>query len=622
MDQRQKAIKYYEKANKLYLKSKHIDAANHYRKAIKSLPKFPEAYSNLGNVLKDMGRYSEAINAYQQALKYYPEHPLILNNLGNMYMLTGSPVSALEYFDQAISVEDKFADAYSNKGSALKEMGYFEEALTACETCLEIDPKHNTGWNNIGSIWEAMESYSKAVSSYQKAIQIDPDNVVSYVNIAVVFIKQGRSNLANTVLDEALKKVNASCEILNKLAGALKDVGRISDSIDVYRKSIKLNINNDISHTGLALVLSMIGEIEESKSHYGKALKINSKNIYALAGLESLRKHDCYDDSVFNMENAYRDPALSSDQKWHLGFVLGKVYEELKQFDKAYNIIFECNSLKRQSYNYSTDKSRLYFDSIIKNIKSDLLEKYNGLGSNNATPIFILGMPRSGSSLVEQILASHSQVYGAGELNNLPCLINDYFHESLSSKYPEGMSLLTENSLNELGEKYIDSIKPVSANANRIVDKMPHNFLYIPLIKLVLPNAKIIHCKRNAISNCWSIYKHNFSGPHEYAYNIVELGEYYKMYQQLIKHFNEILPGCFYEIQYEDLVLNQKCETQKILSYCDLPWEDSCMSFHKTERTITTLSSQQVRQSLYDNSISISDNYANKLSSLKEVLKS
>lgn len=622
MDQRQKAIKLYEKANKFYLKSKHIDAVNHYRKAIKALPQFPEAYSNLGNVLKDMGRHSEALNAYQQALKFYPDHPLILNNLGNMYQLTGKSVTALKYFDKAISIEGKFADAYSNKGNVLKEMGDLEQALKACKTCIEIDDTHNTGWNNIGSIWEDMEDFNQAVFSYQRAIQIDPDNISAYTNLAVVLLKQGRSDLATTVLDEALKKETVNVEVLNKLAGALKDTGRIVDAINVYRKSVKINPNNDVSHTGLGLMLSMQGDKEEAISHYKKALKINNKNVFALAGLESLNKHDCHDDSMLNMEELYNDATLSSEKKWHLGFVLGQAYEELQDFDKAYSILFESNELKRQSYNYSTDKSRLYFDSIIKNIPSELVSKYKGTGYKDETPIFIIGMPRSGSSLVEQILASHSQVFGAGELNNVSCIINDYFHESFSGKYPDDMGLMTESVLMELGEKYIESIKPYSTSARNIVDKMPHNFIYLPLIKLILPNAKIIHCKRDAVSNCWSIYKHNFSGPHDYAYNIKELGEYYKLYQDFMAHFNIVFEDCVYDIKYEELVSDQKNQTHKLLDYCGLSWEEGCMSFYKTERAVATLSSQQVRQSLYSDSISISDNYSNKLTSLKEMLLS
>jgi len=287
----------------------------------------------------------------------------------------------------------------------------------------------------------------------------------------------------------------------------------------------------------------------------------------------------------------------------HFAFALGKVYADIGNDDRSFEYYLAGNQFKRNSIDYSIADDVAYFDAIKQVFKKEFFQRHAGIGSADTTPIFIVGMPRSGTSLVEQILASHSQVYGAGELNDMGNLIARACDED-SNKYPHCLLQMNDEELSGLGSAYLTRLHTYAPTAARITDKMPHNFLNLGLIHLVMPGAKIIHCHRNPADNALSIFKELFSkGKHGYAYDLKELGQYYRLYQDLMAHWRRVLPGAFYELRYEDLVADQETQTRRLLEYCDLPWEDACLAFHRSQRVVRTASLVQVRQPMHANSV-------------------
>lgn len=276
--------------------------------------------------------------------------------------------------------------------------------------------------------------------------------------------------------------------------------------------------------------------------------------------------------------------------------------------------------MKRSGYDYSLEEDKEFFSCIKEMFSAELFKKHSNSGTDNNAPIFILGMPRSGTTLTEQILSSHQMVYGAGELPDIRKLLSQMCGAGEYKKFPKLVGSLGNDDLSRIGSEYIKGLRKRNSSAEHITDKMPHNFLHVGMIRLMLPNAKIIHCKRDPIDNCLSIFKQNFGGVHKYAYDLAELGGYHLLYQDLMEHWNKVLPGFVFELQYEDMVADQEGMTRKLLEFCGLPWDDNCLQFHKSERTVKTASYTQVRKKIYSDSVQLWKRYEQELQPLISAL--
>jgi tetratricopeptide (TPR) repeat protein len=303
----------------------------------------------------------------------------------------------------------------------------------------------------------------------------------------------------------------------------------------------------------------------------------------------------------------------------YLYFALGKIYEDLGEFEKAFACVREGNRIKRATYAYDIKRDNQFFANLKAVFSKQFCDRYESCGHKNNTPIFILGMPRSGTSLVEQILSSHPLVYGADELKELSQIVLASCRNFSGGEFPGCIVNYRPQDFERLGARYIESIQQYSSK-NHITDKMPHNFMYIGMIRLMLPNAKIIHCKRDPLDNCWSLFKTLFAPPHEYAYDLSELGEYYKHYQDLMEHWHLTFPGYIHDIQYENLVTDQKLQTVRLLEYCGLEWHDDCLLFYQAQRRVSTASAVQIRQPIYRSSVHLWKQYKKQLSQLSRIL--
>ena len=580
------ATKHYDQAIILHEKGKLASAERAYKKAIKINPNFVEAHNNLGTVLLDQGRLNEASNAFRKALKLLPDHPMILNNVGNVLQLQGENEKALSWFEKAISQDPDNVDAYGNLGNALRALDRKKEAAAVYKRALEINPELADTCFNLGLILVELDELNDAIDYFNQALRINPADKNTYLG----------------------------------LGGARSAQGNLDQAVAAYQKAMDIDPLYAKAYKELGKALSDHGEIEKALTADRKALEINPEYAKAYQSLSQNKKFTEYDDDMRAMESLFSKKGISNEDSFHLAFGLGKAYEDLGSFDKSMQFVIKATQLKRNTYDYSIAKSQEQFNRIKEVFSPDFLSNHRGSGDPDRTPLFILGMPRSGTSLVEQILASHPDVYGAGELNDLGKVlasIRTSDKDKQRGKIPQGLLELDARAFADLGKQYITRIRQHSADAKFITDKLPHNFLHIGFIHTILPNARVIHCTRNPMDNCLSIFKNLLKNGHGYADNLPELGQYYRMYLELMDYWRDTLPGFIYDQNYEDLVNSQQEQVSQLLQHCGLDWNDACIDFHKTRRKIKTTSNAQVRRPVYKDSVRLWTRYEKQLEPLK-----
>jgi len=578
-----KAVKCYEQGRVLQREGKLPDAERAYKKAIKINRDFVEAHNDLGNVLLDRGRFKEAFNSFRKALNLRPGHPMLLTNLGNALQVQGEIEQAVDWFSKAIARDPNFAGAHNNLGNALRDLGRFKEADASYRQAIAFNPNYADSHYNLGSVLFQLDELDEAVSYFQNAIELDPGHAEAY----------------------------------NGLGNALAYLGETDRAIASYRKAIKINPRHNKAHKGLGNLLSDLGEIDGAIASYRRVIEIDPGNADVYRTLSSNKKYTKYDDDIEAMESLYESKNISEVPKMHLAFGLGKAYEDLGEYEKSMQFILQATRLKRASLDYSISESENLFDNIKTTFTSSFFSAREGMGNQDRTPIFILGMPRSGTSLVEQILASHADVFGAGELNDLPVLIRKIAPADSSRQFPANITDLDSEALENLGKQYIARVRRHSPEANFICDKLPPNFLRIGLIRAILPNAKIIHCTRDPMDNCLSLFKNYFSSAIDYSYELTELGQYYNLYLDLMQHWRDAMPEFIYDLSYESLIDEQESQIRQLLDFCHLPWDDACLDFHKTRRKVRTASNAQVRRPIYKDSVKLWKRYEKQLEPLR-----
>jgi hypothetical protein len=325
------------------------------------------------------------------------------------------------------------------------------------------------------------------------------------------------------------------------------------------------------------------------------------------------------------MEKLAEQPAVPAREQIY--FELARIQDREGRYAEAFACLEQANTIFRKKFTYDVAGELQYFQSVIRNFTGDLLAGKQGNGTDDRTPIFIIGMPRSGTTLVEQILASHSQVVAGGELYflnsillNLPVLATPFRPDTARLPNYTRIGDVTESDLHQMAEAYIRALTPLKKERNRLTDKMPHNFIHAGMISLLFPRCQVVHCRRNPLDNCLSLYMQNFKVLHPYIYSQEEIGRYYAGYHSLMEHWQNLLPGFMHEVRYESLVKNPKEETGKLLEFCGLEWEDSCLEFYRVDRYIKTASEGQADQPLYSSSINRWQNYREQLQPLQEIL--
>jgi tetratricopeptide (TPR) repeat protein len=506
------------------------------------------------------GNFPDADRLCRDMLRIDALHADSLHLLGVMAYQTGRHEAARDLIVKAIMVDGGMASYHSNLGNALRGLGMFEAAESAYRRALEIAPEHAEIHNNLGNALTDLERLTDAEHSYRRALDIRPDHVGAHCNLGIALKNLGRFDEAISFCHQALALAPDLAEAFNNLGNCHNDLGHLDSADRCYRRAVALVPGNAAFHFSLA----------ENK-HF-------APDDPQLALMEVLTQTI--------------DPLPQRDSIY-LHFALGKAYDDIGQKQRAFHHLLAGNRLKRQVTAYNENEALSLFDRIPPAFaKNATLESKNPADG----PIFIVGMPRSGTTLLEQILASHRQVIGGGESTLLEQAI---FAIIDKAAFPEAFAQLSDEDCRKIAEQYLSGRRK-----SRLTDKTPDNFLYCGVIARALPNARIIHIRRDPVDTCLSCFSKLFSLGQDYSYDLAELGNYYRAYRSLMAHWRDILPaGFMLELNYEDLVADPEGQTRRLLDFCGLEWDPACLDFHTTRRAVSTASVRQVRQPIYRTSV-------------------
>lgn len=500
----------------------------------------------------------------------------------------------------------------------------FVECETNTKKLIKLNPKVTFLYNLLGLVFTAQKRDDEAMHVYEQGIKLDPKYAMIYNNMALLHYKKSQEYIDFNFNIKKAEELYKKCIELNpKIPEANTNLGNLysfiqknEESIKFHKLAILANPKYIYSYINISNVYISVGNFIEAKKYLNDALRENSNFTLAHRELSRINKYKKEDPHFQSLEKLYVSKKIKNEvDKMNLAFALGKANEDIKNFEKSFQYYKEANLIHRSSIKFSLEEEKTYFDEIKKTYNNNLIKKYKNLGFETSSPIFIVGMPRSGTTLVEQILASHSKVYGGEEVFFIPKVINKYFSHDKINLFLQGSFNFDVSNFKKMGEDYINLMKLVSKNSEKTTDKFPPNFLNIGLIKLILPKSKIIHCSRNPRDNIFSIYKNYFASDKiTFGSDLKETVEYYNLYKDLMYYWNNLLPDFIYNIKYEDLVTKTEKEIKRLLDFCNLEWEDRCLKFYENKRSISTASDTQVRSKIYSSSVNYWKNYEKFLS--------
>ena len=482
-------------------------------------------------------------------------------------------------------------------------------------------PNFQAVYNLLGLCLQSQKKFLEAIKYYKIAIQNNPNFFVAINNLGLTYHNMYDLKNAQHYYERAIEINPKFTHPISNLGNIKKELNNYEEAIKCYKLALSIDNKLYIVLHNLGMAYQALGRFEESKKYFESVLKINPKFTRADRSLSMSLKYDINNPHLKSMENKIKDQSLNNFQKIELYFGLGKAYEDIKNYKKSFENYKLGNKIKRDTIKYQINDDVKLFKNIKNSFSNINFQNLENVGNKSNKMIFILGMPRSGTTLVEQIIANHKNVYGAGELRDLTQIIKENFLVNDKIKYPEKFNIKDQNFFSNMGTKYLENLDRYNTNKNYITDKAPLNFKWIGLIKLILPKSKIIHCTRDPKDTCLSLFKNFFEGELNFSYNLEEAGKYYKLYQNLMEFWKQLLPDFIYDISYEKLVENQEFESRKLLDFCNLDWDKNCLTFYKNKRGIVTASFAQARKPIYKNSVNSWQNYKNELLPIFKILE-
>lgn len=581
---------------------------------------YGRAYQEYGHNYVKLNNKDLALKAYTSAVKYNPS--LQASWLGILSLDNAS--------EDLIKVADKNIIYLKNLPPELKSVlsfiheGKLKKADDLCRYFLQNAPHHIEGMKLLATICTELHVYDDAEFLLESCLEFEPGNIdtlIQYINILIKRQKYGPA-LENAELLN--KKFPNDLNAQITYAATLQQTDNQHEALNLYKEILNKYPSNYQILLSCGHLYKNFGQIDKSIISYKKSYKINNFCGDAYWSLANLKTYTFDDNEIKSLEDMVLDEYVNDIEKIYMHFALGKAYEDMSEYKISFNHYKQGNDLKLP---YTKYRTKDFINECLnqKEICSeDLFDVKKDWGHSSSEPIFILGLPRVGSTLVEQILASHSMVDATHELPNILATshkLNLRRAQNKESRYPDILLSLSSPQLKMIGENYIKDSEVFRRDGVYFIDKMPNNFRHIGLIKLILPNAKIIDIRRNSMSACFSCFKQLFAEGQEFTYSFERLGNYYNNYIELMDHWNKVLPNQILSIKYEDLINNFEDTVKVILDYCNLPYEQACVEFYKSKRSVKTPSAQQVRQPIYTSGLDYWKNYDSYLDELKKHLR-
>ncbi len=631
---------------------------------LQALQEFPEhlpALELLATIQSARGDAPAAIATIEKAMSVSPNNPVLCRQCGDIYFNSRQLKKAIRWYRTADSIRPNNPQIKNNLAVALRDSGSLKESIDILEGIICAHPDHSLPHRNLGDALRLQGKLDLAIDKYKQAAKLDPKDAATENSLGITFSMMGNiddgilhfqravdinryfpeaeNNLANALsrlrrYDEAATHANNAIRLRPNFANAHLTLGNIYKlkgnnglAISEYKKATEADPKNALLHQSLGSALTDAGQFTEAITHLEKSLHLDPKLFVVYQNLVALAAQDKYDFSeaqikqIMDLSVEKRLPIADTAR---LNFTLGSLLEKKGDYDAAMGCFQKANTAQEQvlvakGATFNAQAHANTIDELLHSFDAALMR--SGLSSDHPTqkPVFVVGMPRSGTTLVEQIIASHPHAAGAGELPDVR-----YLTESLakmcSIQYPSCIRQADAKNLFRLASQYDNRISELCPNAERIADKMPDNFLRLGFIALLFPHAHIIHCKRNPLDICLSCYKSDFGGV-QWAGSLENISAYFVQYHRLMEHWHQVLPLEIHDVLYDDLITNHKITAKALIKSCGLTWDDSCLNFHKTNGVVRTLSRVQVRQPIYDSSIERWKDYEKFLGPLQEILR-
>ncbi len=531
----------------------------------------------------------------------------------------GRLADALAVFEQLRALSPGVAAAHYYCGFALSGLGRHEEAVACFRQALRLDPGHVAALNDLGMSLSRMGRHREAVVEFERVLNLMPSSPSARQNLAIALKNLGRAAMERGRYGQAAAQFERALAILPDytpaaygLGDALNNLGRPHEALALFGKLSAADPSDAMALLGIGDARKSVGQFAEARAACERAVALAPKSAVCHRLLAETARFVEGDRRLAALEELARD-GVPEQERPDLYFALGKAYDDLGRFAEAFAAFEQANTLKRRQIAYDEGRHLDELRAIAGLFTAGAMAAHRGGGDPSRLPVFIVGMPRSGTTLVEQILASHPQVHGAGELDILDGILD-------ARAVPLAADLLQAGTLRDIGARYVEQARVLAPQAERITDKMTGNFRLVGLIRLALPHARIIHVRRDPIDTCWSCYTHDFRHL-GFTYDLGELGRDYRAYEEMMAHWRRVLPdGTMLEIHYEDLIGEFEAQVRRLIDWCGLDWDARCLAFHETERPVQTESALQVRRPLYRSAIGRARPYEPWLAPLREAL--
>ena len=581
-------------------------ASTAFREALARAPGFVDARYQLGTVHHDLEELDAAAECYRQVAAEVPEYVPAWNSLGSIHLDRGALEEAESSFRQALKLAPDHVSARLNLAVVLHRGGRLDEAEEILHTVAREQPDLAEVHANLALLYREQGMLAEAEAAAHRAVALRPDAASDHFVLAEIATARGKPGLA---IESYRRCVALDPHLVNawlRLGATLIARAEVAAGVDAAHRVLALDPDNAPALVLLAHASSIAGDRDEAEGYCLRALELSPDLPLAWSMLAHLRRFGETDrETIARVESIPERRALGEEDRCHLHFALGRMHHDSGHYDRAFAHYERANRIHRRRREFSLEEWVQRIDAIIETFDAEFFARTRGFGDPDPQPVFVFGMPRSGTSLVEQILSCHPEVHGAGELNAMPECSRRLGAAAGSGPqdYPRAAGRAGPEVVRRIADLYLEMLRRDGIGGRRITDKLPGNYSYLGLIALLLPGARLVHCRRHPLDVCLSNYMQHYGDGHVYSYDLRELGLVYRQYERVMRHWREVLPIEIHEVVYEEVVGDQERQSRELLAFCGLEWDPACLEFHRGERAVATASQWQVRLPLYRTAI-------------------